>query len=79
VFNAELLTPVAELGGAMPFSVVSAAAMRDLGYAVNLSAAQAFSLSGSAVAVGAPRAVLRFGSDARFVGLSPRAAGRTPR
>ena len=79
VFNAELLTPVAELGGAMPFSVVSAAAMQDLGYAVNLSAAQAFSLSVSAVTVGAPRAILRFGNDARFVGLPPSAAGRTPR
>ncbi len=44
-FDTELLTPYAETSGTlMPLSVLSLSALRDLGWRVNLAAAQAYSL-----------------------------------
>ena len=45
VFDAELMTPFIENSGPMPLSAVTAAALLDLRYGVNLAGAQAFTLS----------------------------------
>jgi hypothetical protein len=46
VFDAELMTPIIEnVGTPNPFSRVTAAAMLDLGYGVNLAGAEAFALA----------------------------------
>jgi hypothetical protein len=74
VFDAELLTPVAENAGAMPLSKVSAAALQDLGYVVNLAAAQLFSLSFPALAGAAGRTKVPYGNDVVFIGLPASAA-----
>jgi hypothetical protein len=79
VFDAELLTPVAENVGAMPLSSVTAAAMQDLGYVVNLGAAQSFSLSFPALAAAAGRVKIPYGNDVVFIGLPASAAVRSRR
>jgi hypothetical protein len=77
VFDAELLTPVAENVGAMPLSRVSAAAMQDLGYVANLGAAQSFSLSFPALAGAVGRVKIPYGNDVVFIGLPASAAVRS--
>jgi hypothetical protein len=68
VFNAELMTPFVESGGVpMPISRVTAAALLDLGYGVNLAGGQAFSLSAPPLAgVRAPGIKISLGSDVVF-------------
>jgi hypothetical protein len=79
IFDAELLTPVAENVGAMPLSKVSVAAMQDLGYVVNLAAAQSFSLSSPALASAVGRVKIPYGNDVVFIGLPASAAAPAKR
>jgi FG-GAP-like repeat/Bacterial pre-peptidase C-terminal domain len=50
-FDAELMTPFAETPGVLtPTSKLTLAALRDLGWTINMGAAQAYALSGASVA-----------------------------
>ncbi len=53
VFNTELMTGYAEYSGAMPLSIVTIGALEDLGYTVDSSAADAYTLPGHLVAASA--------------------------
>jgi hypothetical protein len=68
VFDAELMTPFIEAAATpMPISRVTAAALLDLGYGVNLAGAQAFSLSAPPLAAArAPGIKISLGSDVVF-------------
>ena len=50
VFNTELMTGYIEDSGTMPLSIVTIAALEDLGYTVDFSAADAYTLPGHSVA-----------------------------
>lgn len=75
VYDAELMTPLIENAGAMPLSSVTGGAMQDLGYVVDLAAAQSFTLSFPAlIAAAATRVKIDLGNDVIFRPLPPSAA-----
>lgn len=74
VYDAELMTPLIEAAGAMPLSSVTGGAMRDLGYVVDLAAAQSFTLSFPALIAAAARVKIDVGNDVIFRPLPPSAA-----
>jgi hypothetical protein len=83
VFDAELMTPFIEAAATpMPVSRVTAAALLDLGYGVNLAGAQTFSLSAPPLAAArAPGIKISLGADAvfyRITSTSPPAPKRRP-
>lgn len=74
VFDAELMTPFAEAVGAMPLSAVTGGALRDLGYVIDLTATQAFTLNFPALAAAGRRVKVHLGNDVVFYGLPSTAA-----
>ncbi|MEX1998912.1 MAG: Ig-like domain-containing protein [Gemmatimonadales bacterium] len=68
VYDAELMTPFTEGGNPMPLGVVTIAALRDIGYGVNYSAAEPHMLGFGLRATGGQKTLLV--NDVIFVNLS---------
>ncbi len=66
-FDAELMTPFAETPGVLtPTSKLTLAALRDLGWNINMGAAQAYALPGTSIGVPLQTAVINSGTQAAY-------------